>query len=267
MVASLTRAAALSRDYVLFVVLSCAIATFGLILNSGAVIIGAMLIAPLMAPILASALALVTGDVRWLLRSLASLLLGVLLAVALSAGLGRLVSGSNWDFLTQLPSEVLSRTRPTLFDLVVALAGGAAGAYALADPALSATLAGVAIATALMPPLCVVGIGLAIDDGAVWQGAALLFLANFTAIVFAGCVVFAARGLAPVKRRSRRIVVSRVVLVTAPLVLLVSLPLALFTSRIIADARDNATIRATLTEGLAAAGPASLERVMHFRRG
>jgi uncharacterized hydrophobic protein (TIGR00271 family) len=135
----LDRAAAMGRDFIVLVVLNCTIATFGLILNSGAVIIGAMLIAPLMSPILALALALVRGDLARAGRALATLVVGTLLAVDLSAGLGWLVAGSQWNFLEQLPTEVPSRTQPTLFDLAVALAGGAAAAYALAQPGLTPT--------------------------------------------------------------------------------------------------------------------------------
>lgn len=112
----------LGRDYVLMVVLSCAIATFGLALDSGAVIIGAMLISPLMTPILGVAMGLVHGEPRTVLRALGTLALGMLLAVALGAALGQLVIPFGIDLVEQLPAEILSRTRPTLFDLAVALA-------------------------------------------------------------------------------------------------------------------------------------------------
>src|SRR5579875_2902179 len=129
-VADLADAAEISRDYVLLVMLSCVIGTFGLSLNSGAVIIGAMLIAPLMSPILAFALALVRSDLTQAARALGTLAAGALLAVALSAALGQVVEGSRWNFLAEAPAEVLSRTQPTLFDLAIALAGGTAAAYA-----------------------------------------------------------------------------------------------------------------------------------------
>ena len=168
--------------------------------------------------------------------------------------MGLLVTGSDRNFLAQLPAEVLSRTQPTLFDLAVALAGGAAAAYALAEPKLSATLAGVAIATALMPPLCVVGLGIALRETPVWQGALLLFLANFVAITFAGAIVFAVRGFAPTVLVRRHLVLGRAVLISAPLLLLLAVPLTLFTARIVRNAQQNAIIRSTLVGGLEAFG-------------
>ncbi len=246
----LDKAGTVNRDFVLLVLLSCVIATLGLVLDSGPVIIGAMLIAPLMSPILASAMALVRGDLRRFARSLATLLVGVLLAVALSAGLGRLVSVSEFNFLAQLPSEILGRTKPTLFDLVVALAGGAAAAYALVQPHLSATLPGVAIATALMPPVCVVGIGLSQGHSGVSGGAILLFLANLVAIIFAGSVVFASVGFGPLVISQRRLVLSRALLFSAALLLLMTIPLAGFMVRIVQESRENEVIRTTLAKQL-----------------
>lgn len=169
------------NDYLLLIMLSCVIATFGLILGSAAVIIGAMLIAPLMSPILRCALALVRGDLGRFAQAFATLLVGIVFAVGLSTLFGLLVSTGGFNFLEELPSKVLGRTRPSLFDLVVALAGGTAAAYALAQPHLSAALPGVAIATALMPPLCTVGIGISQSRADVSSGALLLFLANLTA--------------------------------------------------------------------------------------
>ena len=136
------------------------------------------------------------------LRALGTLALGMLLAVGLSAALGQLVVPFGIDLVEQLPAEIVGRTKPTLFDLVVALAGGAAGSYALAQPRLSATLPGVAIATALMPPVCVVGLGLALGRPEVATGALLLFLANFVAIVFASSLVFLSLGFAPAAART-----------------------------------------------------------------
>ena len=92
---------------------------------------------------------------------------------------------------------MLLRTQPSPFDLVIALAGGAAATYALARPRLSAALPGVAIATALMPPLCVVGIGISLQRSDVYMGALLLFLTNLVAISFASILVFAFLGFRP----------------------------------------------------------------------
>ncbi len=181
-------------DYFLLVTLSCIIATFGLITNSAAVIIGAMLVAPLMSPILGLSLASIAGRRVMFQRAFGALLEGALLAIGLSALLSRAAVSLPLGLLVELPQEILLRTHPSLFDLGVALAGGAAAAYALAQPRLSVALPGVAIATALMPPLCTVGIGIAISDQSVALGALLLFVTNGVAISFAGIVVFAALG-------------------------------------------------------------------------
>ncbi len=141
-----------------------------------------------MTPILGVALGLVHGEPRSVIRASSALALGMLLAVVLSTALGQLVIPFGIDRVEQLPVEMLERTKPTLFDLAVALARGAAGSYAR-PPRLSATLPGVAIATALMPPLCVVGLGLALGRTDVAGGALLLFAANFVAIVSASLLV------------------------------------------------------------------------------
>jgi uncharacterized hydrophobic protein (TIGR00271 family) len=250
-VQELDQSAWIDRDYILLVLLSCIIATLGLALDSGPIIIGAMLIAPLMSPILAAALAMVRGDLKRLGRALLSLLLGVVLAVGLSALLGWMAAASGAAFTAELPAEILSRTRPTLFDLVVALAGGTAAAYALAQPHLSATLPGVAIATALMPPVCVIGLGISQGRLDVSGGALLLFLANLAAILFASAGVFASVGFGPLLIAQRRVVVSRALLFSAVLLLLVIVPLALFMVQVVRDAAEDQTIRITLTEELA----------------
>lgn len=238
------------RDYALMVILSCIIATFGLVLNSAAVIIGAMLIAPLMSAILLFAMGLVQGDLKMLGHALVTLLLGVGIAVVMSIVLGVLVSASGLNFLEELPNEILSRTRPTLFDLAIALAGGSAGAYAFAQPHLSATLPGVAIATALMPPLCVVGIGLSQQRGDVSVGATLLFLANLVAIVFASCLVFTLVGFGPIARVHRQQIVPRAILLPSLLILVVAVPLGGFLVRIAQDAHTNTVIHDTLIQEL-----------------
>ena len=137
-------------DFFLLVVLSCSIATMGLITNSPAVIIGAMLLAPLMSPIIGIGLASITGNANLLQKSLSALLRGALLAVGLATLVTLINNQIPFIAMQELPREVLSRTRPTPIDLAIALAGGIAAAYALTQPALSAALPGVAIATALV---------------------------------------------------------------------------------------------------------------------
>lgn len=184
-------------DFFLLVVLSCTIATMGLLTNSPAIIIGAMLVAPLMSPIIGLGLASITGDGYLLRDSTSALVRGALLAVLVSSAL---TWGNRFlPFITlqELPGEVLARTHPSPIDLTVALAGGLAAAFALAQPHLSAALPGVAIATALMPPLCTVGIGLALQRVDVAGGALLLFITNAVTIAFAATLVFFALGFSP----------------------------------------------------------------------
>lgn len=188
--AELAQASSPGFDFFLLVVLSCAIATFGLTTNSPAVIIGAMLVAPLMSPILGLSVASVVGERYVFRRALTALAEGMVLAIGLSVLIELFLQTLPFGIITidDLPNEILARTKPTPIDLGIALAGGAAAAYALAQPKISAALPGVAIATALMPPLCTVGIGIALDRQDVIFGALLLYLTNFTAISFAGIV-------------------------------------------------------------------------------
>jgi uncharacterized hydrophobic protein (TIGR00271 family) len=220
-------------DYVLLVVLSCSIATFGLLTNSAAVIIGAMLVAPLMSPILGFSLASVAGEQRMFRRSGIALIEGVLLAIVLSSLLGWVAQILPFDILVELPQEILSRTKPSPFDLGIALAGGAAAAYALAQPRLSAALPGVAIATALMPPVCTVGIGFSLGNSSIVFGAGLLFFTNLAAISFAGILVFAALGFRPAQLENTWHKIPRSLFISAILVLLTTIPLVILTLRIV----------------------------------
>ena len=184
-------------DFFLLVILSCTIATMGLLTNSVAIIIGAMLVAPLMSPILGLGLASITGDGRLLRDSILGVIEGAIVAVIVSFLWTLLNRNLPFFLLQEIPSEVLVRTNPSPIDLTVAVAGGIAAAYALAQPQLSSALPGVAIATALMPPLCTVGVGLALDRMDIAGGAGLLFLTNAVAIAFAATMVFFALGFGP----------------------------------------------------------------------
>lgn len=259
----LSDAASPGFDFFLLVVLSCSIATFGLITNSAAVIIGAMLVAPFMSPILGLSLASVAGKRRMFQRSVVALVEGALLAVFLSAVLGWLARLLPFDALTTLPGEVLARTQPTPFDLGIALAGGAAASYALAQPRLSAALPGVAIATALMPPLCTVGIGISLGNPAVALGALLLFATNFITISFSGIVVFVLLGFRPIHPEEVWHGIPRHVLISAALVLLVTLPLVALTLRFVGEARFGREIRSAVAAEVAELSDAQLVDVTY----
>ncbi|HZK13759.1 MAG TPA: DUF389 domain-containing protein, partial [Desulfobaccales bacterium] len=153
------------------------IASFGLIANSTAVIIGAMLVSPLMTPIIGISLALVVGDTPLLGRALRAEALGVVLSIGIAAVLGM------FPLALQVTPEMLSRTEPNLMDLLVAVLAGFAGTYALIDARLSPALPGVAIATAIVPPLANSGLCLAMGAYQGAWGSFLLFFANFLAIL------------------------------------------------------------------------------------
>jgi len=175
-------------NYVLELLLSAGIATLGLVLDSPAVVIGAMLISPLMGPILAAGLAFAAADLYLGLKSLVSIVLSTLVAVLFS---GFLV----WLLPFQFPTdEILARTHPNLLDLGVALLSGLAGSIVVCRGGGGGgvtALPGVAIAVALMPPLCTVGFGLGSGlNWAIVSGAGLLYLTNFAAIVTSAFVVF-----------------------------------------------------------------------------
>lgn len=248
-------------DYFLLVFLSCSIATFGLITDSVAVIIGAMLVAPLMSPILGLSLASVAGEQRMFSQAVMALIEGVLLALALSALWGWIAQSLPFDLLLELPREVLSRTKPSPFDLGIALAGGAAAAYALAQPRLSAALPGVAIATALMPPVCTVGIGISLGNLNVALGAGLLFLTNMAAISFAGIMVFALLGFRPANLENTWHHIPRSLFASAILVLLTAIPLVILTLRLVEQAHEYQEVRAAVVAELSALPDAQLVEI------
>lgn len=239
----LSRSSSPNYDFYLLVVLSTSIATFGLITNSTAVVIGAMLVAPLMSPILGISLATVAGEERFFERALVAFIWGVLLAVALSTGISWVSHALPFGVLDNLPSEVITRTRPTPFDLGIALAGGAAAAYAIAQPQISAALPGVAIATALMPPLCTVGIGIAVGRYDAALGALLLFATNMVAISFAGIIVFAALGFRPRVREGTWFNLPRSLFISAGLMLLITIPLVALTLNFVNQGRQESAAR------------------------
>lgn len=165
----------LSERYLFMVAMSGGIAILGLLLSSPAVVIGAMLLSPLMGPIIGLGFALAIGDYGWLRESALTLAWGTVMAILLCA----LVVF--FSPLQEITSEIAARTRPNLFDLGVAVFSALAGAYAMIR-GREGTIVGVAIATALMPPLAVVGFGLATANWTVFSGALLLYVTNLMAI-------------------------------------------------------------------------------------
>jgi uncharacterized hydrophobic protein (TIGR00271 family) len=180
-------------SYWLQILFAAGIATLGLVLNSPAVIIGAMLISPLMGPILANGLALASGDIVLGARAILNLALSCLVAIGLAVLLVSLLP------FKEVTSEIAARTRPNTLDLAIALFSGAIGSVAICKEVrgVVTSIPGVAIAVALMPPLCVVGYGLGValslnaaQGLQIASGGGLLFLTNLVAITFTAMLVF-----------------------------------------------------------------------------
>lgn len=183
------------------------IASLGLVANSAAVVIGAMLVSPLMTPIFGMSLGMVRGDTPLLARAFRAEFGGVFLAVMFGALFGSL------PVLYEVTPEMLSRTAPTLLDLLVAVFAGLAGTLAVIDERISPVLPGVAISTAIVPPLSTSGLCIAVGAYSGAYGAFLLFVANFLAILLVSSLAFILTGLAAERGRlSRKQLVRRLVI-------------------------------------------------------
>lgn len=184
-----------SIDYSIMIVLSAAIASLGLLLPSVAVIIGAMLVAPLMSPLGALSTGLASGQFKITRRAALTLIQGVILALLVSVLAGALLP------IDAPTSEMTARGTPTLLDAAIALVSGLVAAYAIGRKEIPAALAGVAIAAALMPPICTIGLGLAVGNLRLAAGASLLFTTNIVFIIAAQYIIFFWMGLRPSNRR------------------------------------------------------------------
>jgi uncharacterized hydrophobic protein (TIGR00271 family) len=226
----------LNWHYLVLVVGSGLIATLGLLANSAAVIIGAMLIAPLMLPIRGAAFGILEANQPLIRASAVALAVGSGLAVAIAATLGALAG------MAQFGSEVMARTQPTLLDLGIAVTAGALAGIAKIEPKLSSTLAGTAIAVALMPPICVVGMWLGQGNLALSLGALLLYLTNLCGITLACMVAFVLFGYSRGRRARRPLGITLVF--TALLVI----PLGASTLQLLQQNQIEANIRTALLD-------------------
>ncbi len=182
-------------DYTVMIVLSAALATLGLLTNSAAVIIGAMLVAPLMSPLSSFSTGMSTGILNLTRPASLTLAQGVALALLISIVMGILLP------IDSPTEEMLARGSPNLLDAAIALVSGWVAAYATARKGIPVALAGVAIAAALMPPLCTIGLGIALQDINLAIGASLLFLANITFIIASQYTTFLWLGMHPNENR------------------------------------------------------------------
>ena len=212
--------------------LSTIIAAAGVVSDSTATVIGAMIVAPLMTPILGTVLSVVVGDLRNLVRSVSLVAGGAVLVAGLAYLFGRLVPV---EVTVETSSQVAGRVSPRLIDLVAALATGAVGAFALVREDVSDTLPGVAIAISLVPPLAVVG--LTLEAGATSQasGALLLFVTNVGAILLSGIIVMSIfrvhRTAVATEATTRRISQLGTIPLVVVFVVVIAIPLAGTTAR------------------------------------
>jgi uncharacterized hydrophobic protein (TIGR00271 family) len=256
---SVASGAALNGSYVAMNLAAALIAGFGLIENSPAVIIGAMLIAMLYGPIVGIALGLAEANLHLLRRGLLAEVVGALLVLA--AGL--LIGISTRDLT--IGGEILSRTSPNLLDLLIALVGGLAGGFTFVSTGLSGVVVGVAIATALVPPLTTCGILLARQLPNAAAGAFLLFLANFTAIALGATIVFLLAGHRPAAAdQSKKVLAPR--LVCLALVLLLAFHLNGTLRRASAQSIMQSNIRKALAQEVAKIPGARLVDVTLVKR-
>lgn len=188
-----------SVTFVVLLVLSTILATTGLYLNSASVIIGAMVLAPLMSPIVSLAMGILRQDESMIKRSIGTIGVGIILALLTAAVM-------TW-FFTYKPvtGEMEARLSPTILDLIVAITAGAAGAYTKSYKEILQSLAGVAIAVALVPPLAVAGIGIGRLDPEFFSQAFLLFSTNLVGITLAAAFTFRILGFSPAVKSKKGI--------------------------------------------------------------
>lgn len=205
--------AATNSTYLVLMLLSTLLATIGLYQNSAAVVIGAMLLAPLMTPIISLSMGILRQDMKMSRQSTIKIILGVIIAL-LAAALVTLIFPHK-----PVTGEMLARLNPTLLDLGVAVVAGIAGAYTKAYKEILQSLAGVAIAVALVPPLAVAGIGIGRLDISFFSQAFLLFSTNLVGILLAAIFTFRVLGYSPAVRgkTSMRLAIITMILIAVPL--------------------------------------------------
>nr|WP_041565775.1 DUF389 domain-containing protein [Nostoc punctiforme] len=225
---------ALDSAYIILIISSCAIATLGLLSNSAAVIIGAMIIAPLMLPIRGLAFGALQADITLFRKGVVAVVIGTLLAIAIASTLGWLVG------LPSYGSEVLARSRPTLLDLGIAVVAGGISGYAKIETKISGSLAGTAIAVALMPPVCVIGLGLAQGNWSLSFGATLLYLTNLLGIALSCMVTFVVAGYTSMARARQPLIW------TMALTAILLIPLGVSFARLVRQAQLETSLRKAL---------------------
>ena len=252
----------LSPGYFTMLNLANLIALFGLLINSIAVIIGAMLISPLMGPMISFGFAFVTGDNTVWQKSLKKLVVSVIITILMAA------AATYFSPLNDVTDEILARTKPNLFDLLIAFLAGSAGAAAICTKKNYLTVVpGVAIATAVIPPLSVAGFGLGIGNLYIASGGFFLFFTNFVAIVMTSCFVFFFYGFRPTTTCDieKGKVKKRITLLLL-LLFIISIPLIYTLGVTIAEAKLRKDVKNALQEIYDKKGASRLSDFTYFKQ-
>lgn len=250
-------------DFYILCFFSSVIITLGLIIDSAAVVIGGMLIAPLVWPIFLMSLAILMGRGKIFEKSFFTFIKAVVIIFSVALVIG--------FFLPHINSgqEIISRTHPTLYELFIALASGFVGAFVISYPKLGNAMAGVVVAAALVPPLAVTGLAVSQNDIEAAGGSLLLFLSNLVAIIFAAGVLFLLakfRGPSTLEGKEvRRSNIRWFVL----MFLIVLIPLFFITTRTITEEKRSKVVREVLEVELPDAKVSDLEikeidRILHI---
>jgi uncharacterized hydrophobic protein (TIGR00271 family) len=224
--------------YLFMICMSAGIAVLGLLLSSPAVVIGAMLLSPLMGPIIGAGFALAEGKFKWLRLCARAIFVGTVVAVLFCAAIVWLSP------LQTMTDEIAARTRPNLFDLLVALFSSLAGSYAMIR-GREGTIVGVAIATALMPPLAVVGYGLATFNMTVFGGALLLYVTNLLTIALTATLMARLYGFRYARSSKHGLTESVGIGLTF---VLLAIPLGISLSQIAREANGQRIVNAVIEE-------------------
>ncbi len=174
------------QSYYFMVASSVAMATMGLLLNSTAIVIGSMLIAPVLYPVLSLSMGVTISDRKLIIRSFMTLIRSLALAIIVSFSIAIIFSTQQPD----ITNEIIKRTQPNLLNFAVALVAGLAVAFAISKPKVNEAMPGVAISVSLVPPLAVVGVGLAKLDVGMASSALILLVVNVIGIMFSAMIIF-----------------------------------------------------------------------------
>ncbi|MBH8576598.1 DUF389 domain-containing protein [Nostocaceae cyanobacterium CENA369] len=224
----------LDSSYITLIIGSCAIASFGLLSNSSAVIIGAMIIAPLMLPIRGLAFGALQADIILFRKGVIAVAVGTVMAVVIAYCLGLFLGIPSYG------SEVLARSRPTLLDLGIAVVAGGISGWAKVEPKISGSVAGTAIAVALMPPVCVIGLGLAKGNWELSLGATLLYMTNLLGISLSCMLIFLVAGYTSFAQARKPLIL------TAVLTAILLIPLGVSFFRLIRQAQLESSLQKAL---------------------